>query len=177
MSLTLPGTFRKATHFMKKTLLCLLIPTAFIALRLPAAEPATVASRPPVAKKVPHVVTLHGDTRVDDYYWMREKSNPEVIAYLEAENAYTREVIKPTENFQETLYKEMLGRIKQSDLTVPYRLGAYTYSTRTEKGKQYSIYCREPVGGGSVQVYLDLNELARGQKFLSLGAHEISHVD
>ncbi len=77
---------------------------------------------PPVAKKIPKVDTVHGDVRVDNYFWMREKTNPEVIAYLESENEYTESVMKPTEEFQALLYKEILGRIKQTDLSVPYQV-------------------------------------------------------
>ena len=76
---------------------------------------------PPAAKKVPHETKIHTDTRTDDYFWLRDKKNPEVIKYLEAENAYTAAVMKPTEPMQEKLYKEMLGRIKQTDLSVPTR--------------------------------------------------------
>jgi oligopeptidase B len=90
------------------------------------AQNSGVATRPPVAKKAPHVTTVHGDTLKDDYFWLREKSNPEVISYLEAENAYTEEVMKPTKALQETLYSEMLGRIKQTDLSVPPGLGTIT---------------------------------------------------
>jgi oligopeptidase B len=130
---------------------------------------------PPIAKKVPRVEFLHGDKRVDDYYWLREKSNPEVIAYLEAENAYTDAVMKASEPFQDTLYKEMLARIKQTDLSVPYRLRGYFYYSRTEEGKQYPIQCRKQ---GSLdapeEVLLDLNELAAGHTFLGLGAYTVS---
>jgi len=130
---------------------------------------------PPVAKKVAKADMLHGERRVDDYYWLREKTNPEVIAYLQAENAYTAAGMKPTEAFQEALYKEMLGRIKQTDLSVPYRYRGYFYYSRTEEGKQYPIHCRKK---GSLdapeQVALDLNELAKGQKFMALGAYAVS---
>src|SRR5258707_8411719 len=91
------------------------------------------AAKPPVAKKVPKTTLLHGETLVDDYYWLREKSNSEVIAHLEAENAYTSAIMKPAEPFQTALYKEMLGRIKQTDLSVPYKLGDYWYYSRTEE--------------------------------------------
>ena len=80
---------------------------------------------------------------MDDYFWLREKTNPEVAAYLEAENAYTDAVMKPTEPLQEALYREMLARIKETDVAVPYREGGYFYYSRTEEGKQYPIYCRE----------------------------------
>jgi oligopeptidase B len=130
---------------------------------------------PPVAKKVPHETKIHGDTRVDDYFWLRDKKNPEVIKYLEAENAYTVAVMKPSEPFQEKLYAEMLGRIKQTDLSVPTRDRGYYYYSRTVEGKQYPIQCRKK---GSLdadeEVMLDGNELARGEKFFSLGATEVS---
>lgn len=132
-------------------------------------------SQPPVAKKITTTTSLHGETLVDDYFWLREKTNPEVIAYLEAENAYTDAVMKSTAALQETLYQEMLDRIKETDLTVPYRMGNYFYYSREEKGKQYRIYCRK---AGSLespeQVILDLNKLAEGQKFIRLGAFSVS---
>src|SRR3972149_11844901 len=83
------------------------------------AQSGVTAAQPPVAKKVPHETKIHGFTLKDDYFWLREKSNPEVIKYLEAENAYTEEVMAPTKTLQDALYKEMLGRIKQTDLSGP----------------------------------------------------------
>jgi len=139
------------------------------------AKPDSNGTKPPVAKKAPKTFTVHGDTRTDNYYWLREKTNPEVIGYLEAENDYCSSVMKPTEAFQDALYKEILGRIKQTDLSVPYRLGDYYYYTRTEEGKQYPIYCRKR---GSLEakeeITLDLNELAKGHKFLGLGVYAVS---
>ncbi len=130
---------------------------------------------PPVAKKIPKVDTVHGDVRVDHYFWMREKTNPEVIAYLESENEYTESVMKPTEEFQALLYKEILGRIKQTDLSVPYKYGQYWYYTRTEEGKQYPFYCRKHGSmAGDEEITLDLNELAKGHLFLGLGLYKIS---
>jgi oligopeptidase B len=133
------------------------------------------AATPPVAKKIPKTIALHGETRVDDYFWLREKSNPEVISYLNAENAYADAVLKPTVPLQETLYKEMLGRIKQTDDSVPARRGDYWYYSRTEQGKQYPIQCRKhKTLDAKEEVTLDLNELAKGQKFLSLGVYSVS---
>ena len=130
---------------------------------------------PPVAKKVPRVTTLHGVTLTDDYHWMRDKGSPEVTAYLEAENAYTEAGMKHTAALQETLYAEMLGRIKESDQQVPYRDGDYFYYTRTEEGKGYPIYCRKK---GSLdapeEVFLDQNALAEGKKFHALGGLNVS---
>jgi oligopeptidase B len=132
-------------------------------------------SNPPVATKTPRVDTLHGDIRQDDYFWLSEKDNPDVLAYLRAENAYTDEVTKPTAAFQASLYQEMLARIKEDDSTVPYRRGGHFYYSRTEKGKQYPIYCRK---AGSLdapeEIMLDLNALAVGHPFFSLGASAVS---
>ena len=130
---------------------------------------------PPVAKTNPKVDTVHGDVRVDNYFWLREKTDLEVISYLESENAYTESVMKPTEKFQAALYKEILGRIKQTDLSVPYRYGEYWLYTRTEEGKQYPLYCRKRGSmAGEEQITLDLNELAKGHQFLGLRLSKIS---
>lgn len=134
---------------------------------------------PPLARREPVEHVVHGDRRVDHYHWLRQKDSPEVIAYLEAENAYTGAVLKPTQDFQEKLYQEMLGRIQQTDLSVPYRLRGYLYFTRTEEGKQYPIRVRsnaDATGAESLlsEVLLDLNELAEGHSFLGLDAFEVS---
>ena len=97
---------------------------------------------PPVAKAILKTDTLHGEIHIDNYFWLRNRNNHEVIEYLKAENKYTESMMKHTEAFQEALYKEMLGRIKETDLSVPEKLGDYYYYTRTEQGKQYRIYCR-----------------------------------
>ena len=96
----------------------------------------------PLARREPLEHILHGDRRVDHYDWLRHKGSPEVLAYLEAENAYTDAVLRPTADFQEKLYQEMLGRILETDLSVPYRLRGYLYFTKTVEGKQYPYYCR-----------------------------------
>ena len=130
---------------------------------------------PPVAKKVPHVTEVNGHRMEDNYFWLRDKPNPEVRAYLEAENAYTDAVMKPTEAFQKKLYGEMLGRIKETDVEVPYREGDYFYYTRTEAGKQYGIRCRRK---GSMEaaeeVVLDVNEMATGLAFMSVNEYAVS---
>jgi len=130
---------------------------------------------PPTAKRVPNVTEVNGHKLVDNYYWLRDKTNPEVKAYLESENAYTDAVMKPTEPLQKKLYDEMLGRIKETDVEVPYKKGDYFYYTRTEAGKQYPIRCRRK-GSMDVpeEVLLDVNELAKGQIFMSLGEFEVS---
>jgi oligopeptidase B len=135
----------------------------------------TLTPRPPVARREPVETILHGDRRIDNYAWLRDKQSPEVLAYLNAENAYTDAVLHGTEAFQEKLYQEMLGRIQQSDLSVPYRLRGYLYFSRTEEGKQYPIHCRQLDADGSPEeLLLDLNALAQGHSFLGLGALSIS---
>jgi oligopeptidase B len=130
---------------------------------------------PPIAEKQPQVLELHGEQRVDNYFWMREQNNPKVIAYLEAENAYTNAMMQHTETLQTKLYEEMLSRIKETDLSVPYRKDDYYYYSRTEEGKAYPIFCRKK---GSLdapeQVLLDQNELAKEHEFLSLGVLQVS---
>lgn len=130
---------------------------------------------PPVAEKKPKALTIHGHTRVDDYYWLRERDNPQVIAYLEAENAYTEAMMAHTEPLQERLYQEMVGRIQETDQTAPVPIDDYYYYSRTEEGKQYSIYCRKQ---GSLdaeeEVLLDLNEAAEGHDYLNLGVYKVS---
>jgi oligopeptidase B len=141
----------------------------------PVMPPGASTEAPPVAAKKPKVREMHGDKFVDDYFWLREKTNPEVTKYLEAENAYTDSVMKPLEGLQERLYKEMLARIKETDLSVPAKDGAYFYYSRTEQGKQYSIYCRKKGSlDAAEEIYLDLNELGKAQKFISLGALDVS---
>jgi len=130
---------------------------------------------PPTAPRRPHPITLHGERLEDDYYWLRDRNDPAVLAYLEAENAYGDSVLAPIKPLKRTLYDEMLGRIKQTDLSVPYRDGAFWYYSRTEAGKQYPIYCRKQ---GSLdapeEVLLDLNVLAVGHSFMALGVLEVS---
>ncbi len=130
---------------------------------------------PPIAAKVPKVYTVHGDRREDPYYWLREKTNPDVVSYLESEDAYTAAMVAPTVPFQEALYKEMVGRIKETDLSVPYRRGEYWYYSRTEEGKQYPIHARKRGStDGAEEITLDLNELAEGLEFLQLWTFDVS---
>ncbi|HSY49281.1 MAG TPA: S9 family peptidase [Thermoanaerobaculia bacterium] len=144
-----------------------------LALLLPFA--AAAQPTPPATEKKPHVTKIHGDTLVDNYFWLREKSNPDVIAHLEAENAYTAAMTADTLPLQQKLYDELLGHVKQTDVNVPYRLGDYYYYSRTEEGKQYPIYARKKGNlDAPEEITLDLNELAKGLKFLALGAYRVS---
>jgi oligopeptidase B len=135
-------------------------------------EAEAPAAAPPTAPRRPKVDVIHGQRRTDDYFWLRDKASPEVRAYLEAENSYTDALMGPTRPLQETLYREMLGRIQETDLSVPFREGGYFYYSRTEEGKQYPIFCRRR---GSLEapeeVTLDVNLLAEGRRFMSLGAY------
>lgn len=158
--------------FRARTLLAAALVT-LAALAAPAVDPT--AATPPAAPKKPHKTELHGQTLVDEYFWLREKTNPDTIAYLEAENAYAAAVMKPTEKLQEKLYQEFLGRIKQTDLSVPYREGAYWYYSKTFEGKQYPTYCRKNGSlDGAEEVILDVNDLAKGEKFLSARIADVS---
>jgi oligopeptidase B len=165
-------------HFVRFVWLALLVFASLLlaaVLRLPAANDSPSLPAPPVAKKVPKITEINGRKMVDDYFWLRDKKNPEVKAYLEAENAYTDAVMKPTESLQKKLYDEMLSRIKETDVEVPYKEGGYFYYVRTEAGKQYPIRCRKKDSmEAPEEVVLDVNELAKGQAFMSLGAFSVS---
>lgn len=133
------------------------------------------SATPPIAARRPVVTRIHGATLVDDYGWLRERTDPDVVAYLEAENAYARTVTAPTEPLQQRLYDEILGHIVQTDLDVPYRLGDYWYYSRTEEGKQYPLYARKRGDlHAPEEITLDANELAASSAYLGLGAYEIS---
>ena len=137
---------------------------------------------PPIAKKVPKITEIHGLKLVDDYFWMRDEklprdpnANPEVTAYLKAENDYAEAFMEHTKGFQDSLYKEMLARIKETDENVPYKDGGYYYYSRTVQGQQYPIYCRRK---GSIEsaeeITLDMNEMAKGKKYFSVGNYDIA---
>lgn len=134
--------------------------------------------KPPVAKKVPTVLKMHGYEVTDNYAWMRDRNkekDPAIIEYLTAENKYTDSFMGKHQPLVDTLYKEMLGRIKQTDLSVPTRIGEYWYFNKTEEGKQYATYLRSKSKDGSnPEILLDVNEMAKGFKYFAVGAFEIS---
>ena len=145
------------------------------------------AAAPPIARKDPRTLPLHGHTLQDDYAWLREKENPETLAYLNAENAYTRAIMEPAHSLIDTLYAEMLSHIQQTDVSVPYREGGFDYYSRTVESRQYPIYCRVPAAAGSAtravppvegfadeEILLDVNQLAEGQAFMAVGATAIT---
>ncbi|MRJ44363.1 S9 family peptidase [Idiomarina loihiensis] len=134
----------------------------------------------PVAEKVPHEMTIHGDTRIDNYYWMRddERKDPKVLAYLEAENAYTDEMLAHTEALQQKLFEEMKSRIAKDDNSVPVRDGGYYYSTEMRGDNEYPIYVRsKDFSGTNKQILLNVNELAEGKDYYSVGSLEVSPDD
>lgn len=131
----------------------------------------------PIAKKVPFEITTHGDTRIDNYYWMRdmERKDPEIIAHLEAENAYTKAEMAHTESLQKELFDELKGRIKQTDESVPYFYDGFFYYTRFEEGKEYPIYCRKAESlDNAEQIMLEVNEMAKGLSYYQVASTSIS---
>lgn len=142
---------------------------------LSGCRPERQTATPPAARIQPVSLEKHGHVRTDNYYWLRERENPDVIAYLEAENAYADAMMRHTGDLQKELYEEIVGRIEQTDVSVPYKLDGYFYYTRFEEGKEYPIHCRKK---GSLEaaeeIMLDANERAAGHGFYSVGAREVS---
>jgi oligopeptidase B len=161
-----------------------LVPVVFLIAGGALLTGAGPVPTPPAAPRKDHVQVWHGRTFVDPYYWLREKGSPDVERYLEAENAYTEATTADLKPFADALYEEMLGRIKQTDLSVPTRIGRFYYYRRTVEGLQYPVRCRRPAGPDGAyaeaapeQVLLDQNEMARGRAFLSIGEVEVSDDD
>ncbi len=130
---------------------------------------------PPVAKKVPHKLTIHNDTRIDNYYWLNNRENKEVLEYLTAENNYTKAMMQHTEGFQNELFEEMKARIKEDDTSVPYKLNGYWYITKFETGKDYPIYVRKKESlESSEEILFDCNVMAKDHAYFKLGGISIS---
>ena len=130
---------------------------------------------PPKAKKIPKKLSLHGDTRIDNYYWLNERENPEVIQYLKEENAYTESVMKPTEALQKKLFKEMKSRIREDDSSAPFKYNHFWYITRYEKGAEYPIFSRKKETlDAAEEIMFNVNEMAKGHKFYQLGGIAVS---
>jgi oligopeptidase B len=146
------------------------VPTFILVLSTMFAE-----ANPPLAPEIPHEITEAGHTRNDPFFWLREKAQPAVLKYLQAENRYTETTLKHTEKLRDTIYHEMRRRIKEDDVSVPQKIGDYYYYSRTETGKQYAVHCRKK---GSLdaheEVILDENELAKGQKYFRVGILSVS---
>ncbi len=153
-------------------LILLLIPTG---IGYSQEEKAAEKIKPPVAEKIKKELTLHGDTRIDYYYWLNERENPKVLDYLKAENEYLKTIMKDTEPLQEKLYNEIIGRIKQTDTSVPYKQNGYYYYRRYEEGKEYPIYCRKK---GSMEakeeIMLNVNKMAKGYGYYHVTGPTVS---
>ncbi len=122
--------------------------------------------KPPAVKKIKKEFFEHGNVRIDNYYWLNQRDNPEVIHYLDAENLYTEKILEHTKNFRQKLFDEMVSRIKQEDETVPYPDNGYYYYSRFEYGKEYPVYCRKKIGAeDKEEILLNVNEMAAGSNF------------
>lgn len=129
----------------------------------------------PTAKKIAKQLVKHGHSRIDNYYWLNDRENPDVIDYLNAENSYTKQVMKKTEQIQETIYNEIVGRIKQTDISVPYNFNEYSYYVKYEEGKEYPIYCRKKLAETAhEQIFLDGNQMAEGHPYFQIGGWDFS---
>src|SRR5467141_663121 len=151
------------------------VPTIVVAQQAPTAAPATPALTPPLAAVRPHRFDEHGNVRIDQYYWLRDRDNPEVIKYLEDENAYTKAVMAHTQALQDRLFEELKGRVRQNDQSVPFRQGSYFYYTRLVEGKDYPIYARKR---GSLtapqEIPIDRNAMGLGKPFFQVMGWQIS---
>lgn len=128
----------------------------------------------PVAKIVPHELSIHGDTRIDPYYWLNDRENQEVLDYLHAENAYTKHRMRHTEDLQQKLYEEMTGRLVENEKSAPYLKNGFYYYTRYEEQKEYPIYCRQPKGSDEEDIMLNVNEMAEGYDYYQVGGTSVS---
>jgi oligopeptidase B len=145
------------------------------AILVGCAHKPTDTMKPPVAEKIDHELTAHGQTRIDPYYWMNQRENPKVVEYLEAENAYTQAMLEPVKGLRDDLYNEIVGRIKKDDETVPYLENGYYYQTRYRGDSEYPFYYRWKSGGTqNEELLFDINELAKGYSYFSDGYHNIS---
>jgi oligopeptidase B len=158
---------------MKKTILLFL---NLIAIKAVMAQKMTTNGLvAPLAQKKPFPMTIHNHTRIDDYYWLNDRENPEVIDYLNAENTYTEKVMAPISNQKESLFEEMKARIKEKDESVPYKDGSYFYYSKFVEGGEYPVYCRKyKTLDANEEIMLDGNEMAKGKTYFQIGGFEIS---
>src|ERR1044071_8916902 len=149
-----------------------LSPSLFIFTPAGTQNGSSTQIQPPLTERKPKITEINGDRLIDNYFWLREKTNPAVVAHLEAENAYATAVMKPTEALQEKLYNEILSHVKQPDTNVPTKLGQHFYFSKTQEGLQYPTFFRRRGSlDAPAELVLDLNELAKGEKFLSIWAY------
>jgi oligopeptidase B len=130
--------------------------------------------KPPVAKQIPHTTSLHDHTRVDEFFWLRHREDPDVAAYLEAENAYAAAILGRSTPERDAIYREMVARIQETDSSVPVARGEYRYYVRTEAGRQYEIFCRRQGADGPEEILLDENVMAEGHSYFHVGVREVS---
>lgn len=133
-----------------------------------------ISEQAPRAAHRPHEIITHGHSRIDKYYWLRERENPEVIDYLNAENEYLEKLMAPVKGLREELFAEMKGRIREDDESVPYKEGSYLYYTRFVAGGEYPVYCRKKAGGETEEIMLDGNRMAEGSEYFQVGGMEVS---
>ncbi len=168
----------KVTHNLRNiciSVIATLLVTSGVVLFSTADTVGSGTIVPPVAKIIPKTDTLHGDIRIDNYFWLRARDNPEVIEYLEAENEFTSAMMAHAQVLQDRIYNEILARIKETDVSVPEKLNDYYYYRRTEEGKQYPIYCRKHSNlDAQEETLLDQNELAKGHAYFDVGMFSIS---
>lgn len=168
-----------AKRFVHVLVLCVIVAGTLVA-EIPARSQEKKGDngtmmKPPVAERIEKKLTIHGHTRIDPYYWLNQRDNPKTIDYLNAENSYTKAMMKDTEEFQELLYKEIVGRIKQTDNSVPYKTNGYFYYTRYEEGKEYPIYCRKKgTLEAAEEVILDVNKMAEGHSYYHVADFSVS---
>ena len=156
-----------------KLLLVLPVAITFIFLIAGCSEKKEV--KPPVAEKIKKELTIHGHTRIDNYYWLNERENPKVMEYLKAENSYKNAVLEHTKELQDKVFKEIIGRIKKTDVSVPFLFQGYYFYTRYEGEKEYPIYCRKKGSlEGDEEILLDVNEMAKGYKYFHVTGLSVS---
>ncbi|MBN1118756.1 MAG: S9 family peptidase [Bacteroidales bacterium] len=147
----------------------------FIPILIISCKENKVMIKPPVAEKIAKELTIHGDTRIDNYYWLNERGAEKVEAYLNAENDYTEAMLSDVKDFRENLYDEIVGRIKQTDMSVPYRDNGYFYYTRYEEGGEYPIYCRKKgTLEADEEIILNVNEMAKDYTYYQVAGYTVS---
>jgi len=157
------------------SIFCILLVLSFSSVSCKQSEAPVPAIKPPVAKIIPKELTEHGQTRIDNYFWLNQRENPEVLAYLEAENAYKEALMAHTKDLQEKLFQEIIGRIKQTDMSVPYKDQGYFHYTRYEEGGEYPIYCRKKGSpDAEEEIILNVNDMAKGHDFFSVAGYSTS---
>ena len=165
----------KREHFLKKSLYLFCLGILIFNSCTNKTEQKNTRMQVPIAEKIKKELTVHGDTRIDNYYWLNDRENPKVIDYLKSENAYTEQKLGHTKDFKNKLYEEMIARIVQKDASVPYFFNDYFYYTRYEEGQEYAIHCRKKDNlNAKEEIFLDENQLAKGHNYYHISKLKIS---